>query len=547
MKVKKLKIINYKLFQNVTIEMNDDVNIFVGENNSGKTTILEALAIVLTGKINRNNIVNHLNLNWFNAEVRKNFIEAVSKGEIPELPKIEIEAYFSDMSMGKDEVSLNNFKGQNNSLREDTDGVKVEIMFDTQYSNAYKQLLRDGKIKDIPLEYYKVNFRTFSNPEYYIQKTSKKVAYIDTTKRDYGSALNRFVSSSINEYLTEEDMTQLRHAYRANRHEFTENRAVKSLNEKLQKNHSFDGKLISLNLREGGIDEWKGDMTISLDGIPLENSGLGTQNMFKSEIFLIQNSDVDIIIIEEPENNLSYANMSILISKLSKNTEKQLFISTHSSFVANKLGLKCIYLVSKEKIIPFKNLNDKTYNYFLKLPGYNTLRVLLANKVVLVEGPSDELIVQRAYIDKFGKLPIEDGIDVVVVDSLAFAPYCELASIIKKPLIIITDNDGDIDKVQKKYEKFDDLVTLCVESNNSLNTLEPSILKVNHENFKLFRSIIYKGKDIDKKDEEEIKDFMKKNKTEWSLRVFDSGHKINYPEYILKAIEEVSHKGEKDE
>lgn len=48
--IHKLKIINYKLFQNITIEMNDDINIFVGENDSGKTTILEALSMVLTGK-----------------------------------------------------------------------------------------------------------------------------------------------------------------------------------------------------------------------------------------------------------------------------------------------------------------------------------------------------------------------------------------------------------------------------------------------------------------------------------------------------------------
>ena len=108
---------------------------------------------------------------------------------------------------------------------------------------------------------------------------------------------------------------------------------VKRLNDKLQQSHSFEGKAISLNLRESGIDEWKGDMTISLDGIPLENSGFGTQNMFKSEIFLLQNSDVDILIIEEPENNLSYANMSILISKLSESTGKQLFISTAYYYV----------------------------------------------------------------------------------------------------------------------------------------------------------------------------------------------------------------------
>lgn len=534
LKISKLKIINYKLFQNVIIEMNDTMNIFVGENDSGKTTILEALSMVLTGKIGGSNIANRVNLDWFNTNVRKGFIEAIKAGNTPALPTIEIEAYFS--TPDEDEISTKVYKGTNNSLHEDTEGVKVEILFDTQYSTAYKQLLSDGKIKDIPIEYYKVNFRSFAIPEYYAQTTAKKVACIDTTKRDYGPVLSRFVSGSINEYLTEEDMTELRHAYRANRHEFTDNQAVKRLNEKLQQSHSFDGKVITLNLRESGIDEWKGDMSISLDGIPLENSGLGTQNMFKSEIFLLQNSDVDILIIEEPENNLSYANMSVLISKLSESKEKQLFISTHSSFVANKLGLQYLHLVANNGIIPFKMLSQDTYDYFLKLPGYNTLRILLANHAILVEGPADELIVQRAYIDNYGKQPIEAGIDVITVDSLAFQRYCELSSLIKKPITIVTDNDGDVQKVKERYKKYGELVTLCIESDNSLNTLEPSVLAVNLDNFEEFKAIVYYGKDIESRDIESIKNFMLGNKTEWSMRVFTSKKRIKYPTYILEAI-----------
>ena len=534
LKISKLKIINYKLFQNVIIEMNDTMNIFVGENDSGKTTILEALSMVLTGKIGGSNIANRVNLDWFNTNVRKGFIEAIKAGNTPALPTIEIEAYFS--APDKDEISTKVYKGTNNSLHEDTEGVKVEILFDTQYSTVYKQLLSDGKIKDIPIEYYKVNFRSFAIPEYYAQTTAKKVACIDTTKRDYGPVLSRFVSGSINEYLTEEDMAELRHAYRANRHEFTDNQAVKRLNEKLQQSHSFDGKVITLNLRESGIDEWKGDMSISLDGIPLENSGLGTQNMFKSEIFLLQNSDVDILIIEEPENNLSYANMSVLISKLSESKEKQLFISTHSSFVANKLGLQYLHLVANNGIIPFKMLSQDTYDYFLKLPGYNTLRILLANHAILVEGPADELIVQRAYIDNYGKQPIEAGIDVVTVDSLAFQRYCELSSLIKKPITIVTDNDGNVQKVKERYKKYGELVTLCVESDNSLNTLEPSVLAVNLDNFEEFKAIVYYGKDIESRDIESIKNFMLGNKTEWSMRVLTSKKRIKYPTYILEAI-----------
>lgn len=534
MKINKLKIINYKLFRDVTLVMNNGVNIFVGENDSGKTTILETLTMALTGKINSGNVASRLNLDWFNAETRKEYKQAVEEGKTPELPKIEIEVYFC--TPDENEIAIKKFRGTNNSLHEDTEGVKLEIVFDTQYCTAYQQLLSDKKVKDIPIEYYRVNFRSFANPEYYVQTTAKKVACIDTTKKDYGSVLSRFVAGSINEYLSEEDMTNLRHAYRANRHEFTENLAVKTLNNKLQESHSFDGKKISLNLRENEIDEWKSDMSISLDGIPLENSGFGTQNMFKSEIFLLQNTDVDILIIEEPENNLSYTNMSVLISKISKSTGKQLFISTHSSFVANKLGLQHLHLVANRKTVPFKALSKDTYDYFIKLPGYNTLRVLLANHAILVEGPADELIVQRAYIDNYGKQPIEDGIDVVAVDSLAFQRYCELASLIEKHVTVVTDNDENVEAVRERYKKYGDLVTLCVEPDNALNTLEPSVLAVNMDSFEAFRSIIYLGNDIKSRDVESIKAFMKKNKTDWSMRVFISDQKIKYPRYILKAI-----------
>ncbi|NLB79576.1 MAG: AAA family ATPase [Clostridiaceae bacterium] len=534
MKIKKLIIKNYKLFRDVNIAMNEDVNIFVGDNDSGKTTILEALTMVLTGRINSSSVYNRLNLDWFNADVRNEFKREIEEGNTPMLPEIEIEVYFS--TPADEELDIRQFRGSNNHLHEDAEGVKLEIIFDDQYSEAYKQLLADKKIKDIPIEYYKCVFRSFANPEYYVTTTSRKVAYIDTTRMDYGSVVSRFVTSSIKEYLSEDDMTDLRHAYRANRHDFTENQAVKTLNEQLQANHSFEGKRITLNLREKEIDEWKNDMSLLLDDIPLENSGLGTQNMFKSEIFLRQNNDVDVLIIEEPENNLSYSNMSMLISKLSESVGKQLFISTHSSFVANKLGLQHLHLVNNKKIVSLTDLTEETYNYFLKLPGYNTLRLLIANQAILVEGPADELIIQRAYIDYYGKQPIENGIDVISAGGVAFQRYCELAKLINKHITIVTDNDHDIETVRSRYEEYGDLVTPCVEADNNLNTLEPSLLAVNEENFEKFKAIVYHGSDIKQHDAGSILQFMIKNKTEWSMRVFVSNQKINYPQYILEAI-----------
>ena len=47
MKIKRLKVVNFKKFKYQDFEFNDDVNIIVGDNNSGKSSILEAIDIVL--------------------------------------------------------------------------------------------------------------------------------------------------------------------------------------------------------------------------------------------------------------------------------------------------------------------------------------------------------------------------------------------------------------------------------------------------------------------------------------------------------------------
>ncbi len=46
-----------------------------------------------------------------------------------------------------------------------------------------------------------------------------------------------------------------------------------------------------------------------------------------------------------------------------------------------------------------RDLSEDTSRFFMKAPGYKTLRVLLCDTAILVEGDADELVVQRAYMD----------------------------------------------------------------------------------------------------------------------------------------------------
>lgn len=46
MNIYRVIIKNFKSIDDVSIELNENVNIFVGENDSGKSTLLEALSII---------------------------------------------------------------------------------------------------------------------------------------------------------------------------------------------------------------------------------------------------------------------------------------------------------------------------------------------------------------------------------------------------------------------------------------------------------------------------------------------------------------------
>ena len=78
--------------------------------------------------------------------------------------------------------------------------------------------------------------------------------------------------------------------------------------------------------------------------------------------------------------------------------------------------------------------------------------ITLCKRAILVEGPSDEMIVQYA-LEKEGKTLFEDGTELIVVNGTRFKNFIQLAKELKKPIAIITDNDGKSeDETSKVYD-----------------------------------------------------------------------------------------------
>lgn len=540
MKIKKILIHNYKMFRDEIINLNEGFNIFVGNNDSGKSTLLEILQILISGKIDNYYFDRQLKASCFNYDVRSAFKEQLEHPEkIQELPRIILEAYFSSDGENSE------YKGTNNELGEDSPGIRMAVEFNPDYANVFIDMLKAGEVYDIPVEFYKVSWKDFGDNPILFRSFPIRLSIIDTTQKNYSSAVNKFINSRVASNLSADEKAHLARAYRNMKNQFNNNENVIHLNERIAEEERLDDKKIKFGMREEVLDAWMNEVAIDVENIPFEDMGFGTQNLIKMELVFKQKTEKsNVILFEEPENNLAFGNMSRLISKIIHDESKQVFISTHSSYVANKLGLKNIILLYNGKTSQLTEIDPDTMNFFMKLPGYNTVRFLLADKVILVEGPTEELIIQRAYKDQYDKLPIEDGIDVITVNSLAFKRYCDLALLVKKPLNIITDNDGNIqhniiDKYKGYIDKHGDLIRIFYEKDQHLNTIEPSVLAANSidsDTLERFKRVISKNNSMLKKNTHEVLNFMTNNKAEWGLRVFDSTEFIEYPKYIKDAI-----------
>ncbi|MDR4496390.1 MAG: AAA family ATPase [Candidatus Scalindua sp.] len=494
--INKIFIQNYKIFDQFNLSMNSGLNIIVGDNEVGKSTILEAINLVLTKRLNGKMIENELSPYLFNRNAVKEYIKSIIEGKPTQLPEIIIELYLDDNS------ALESLRGSMNSKREDAIGIKLEIVFDEDYNEEYENLIKDKKVQLIPAEYYKVQWYSFANNAITLRSLPVRLSYIDTTTIRLESGADYYLQDIIKTDLDAKERVELNIAYRDLKEVFSEQKSIKSINQKLtNKKGAITDKDLSISIDISQKSNWETHLIPHLDELPFQLIGKGEQNALKIMLALERKADEsNIILIEEPENHLSFSSMNTLVSKIRDKCEgKQIITTTHSTYVLNKLGLEHLLLLHDTKITTLKNLPSDTQNYFKKLSGYDTLRLVLAKKAILVEGPSDELIVQKAFLLKHEKLPIEAGTDVINVQGLSFARFLDIAKELGKKVVVVTDNDGDYkNKVDKKYNDYQGCsnIMICRSDNDCAPTLEPQIVECNELTVlnKIFNT------DFDKKD-----------------------------------------------
>lgn len=534
--INKINIENYKCFEGkFSVAFNQGVNIIVGDNEAGKSTILEVINLALTGVLNGRYLKNELSQYLFNYNVVNAYLEGLRTKQNPALPEIVIEVYFNG-----GELPL--FEGNGNSEKAKGCGVVFKIEFDRTYQGEYEALVAVGdQITTIPIEYYKISWQSFARDSVTARVIPIKSVLIDSTSSKYQNGSDIYISRIIRDDLEDSERVKLSQAYRKMKDTFIGDVSVQAINKKISGKAQITDKDLSISVDLSTQNSWETTLMTYLDNVPFHQVGKGEQCIIKTNLALghKRSQDANLVLLEEPENHLSHTKLNQLIKSVTDSCDgKQVIISTHSSYVANKLGLENLILLNNQVVTRLSDLPSDTFTFFKKLPGYQTLRMLLCKKAVLVEGDSDELVFQRAYMDTHeGRLPIEDGIDVISV-KLTFKRFLEIAIRINQSVAVITDNDRDYaNNITKKYQEYDsnECINIFSDIRNDLNTLEPQFVDANKVDLKAICDVI--GiKSVDYNTAEKVSNYMVNNKTAWALKVFESDVTLLYPEYICNAV-----------
>src|SRR3989344_22426 len=228
MSIQRIKIENYRTLKSVSLEFNEHLNIIVGNNECGKSTILEAVNLALTGQMNGRSIYNELHPFLFNADIVNEFIKERSAGKMSPPPRILIEVYL------RGNPEFEKLRGSINSLREDCPGVSFSIEFDETFNEEFKELIKNPEdLRVLPMEYYTVKWRSFANENVVARSIQMKPMLVDASSIRNNSGASKYLLDILQTYLKPEEKAKLSLPYRKMKDLFLGDKGVKQINEEL--------------------------------------------------------------------------------------------------------------------------------------------------------------------------------------------------------------------------------------------------------------------------------------------------------------------------
>lgn len=325
--IEKIKLKNFGRFRDISIRFQNNLNLLIGDNEAGKSTLLTAIDLVLSGS--RGKVENYGIDRLFNTEAVEVFLESDKKFE--DLPFLFVELYLNDQ--GNESL-----EGKCNSECLNTHGLLLICKPMEDLSKEIKDILSQDE-GNFPFEYYSIAFKTFSGENYTGYRKFMQHLLLDNTQINNEYATKSYIKKLYSNSVKDSEKNKYQNEYRKHKETFRDN-VLTEVNGRID-DYSF-------SIRTSSKSNLETDLTIREGNIEIDNKGKGRQCFIKTDFALQKKENgLDIILLEEPENHLSHINMKKLIRKIDESENKQLFIATHSNLISTKLNLKKSILLNK--------------------------------------------------------------------------------------------------------------------------------------------------------------------------------------------------------
>ncbi|MGB4820706.1 MAG: AAA family ATPase [Saprospiraceae bacterium] len=482
--LRQIKLWNFRKFGNLewdlenphlNLTFSNGLNVLIGENDSGKSAILDAIKIVLKThayewiKIEDKDFYNNSNklriellFSSLNNEEAKNFIEWLGwendgEKDIPILRLIyQVERRGkkilpSEVHAGMDEI-----------------GFSLNAEARDYLKSTYLKALRDADNELIA----KKNSRLSQ-----ILQGHSLFKETDEAKHEF-TVLFSEVNKKIKDWF---ENTTTPPGFKSNKEQ------IKDIIDSFLKEFIDDEISSVLQLSDPEIKAILEKLSLVIDGAT--NLGLGTLNrLYMAAELLHLKKEWDglkLCLIEELEAHLHPQAQMKIVNALIKEKDVQFILTTHSPNLASKVPIENLILCNKKGVFSLSKgntkLGDKDYIFLKRFLDVTKSNLFFAKGVIIVEGWSEEILIP-AIAQKFGYDLTKHEVSIVNVGSTAYLHFAKIflrtdSNKMTIPISIITDldvrpkGDGTFDErqVQNKEIKIKKSLDEPPESNVRLH------------------------------------------------------------------------------
>ena len=472
MYISSVSIENFRAFKEKTVfHFNPGVTVLIGENDCGKSTVIDAIRYVLGTtdqswqrvelsdyyQENTDNEI-HITITFSKLTVREKaaFLECLTYTKDEEILIINWSAkYMTNVKPHRTFVSVN--CGRNADVAapsaEARELLRVTYLKPLRDAQAQMRSGRGSRLAQILSSIPDLNLGEREYKEG-IDITSLSLAGIfDLSNQLLAEhkvikAVNKEIGDILNtELMLNNDAvkTQITVAGDGN----TDEKKIYSLLEKLD-----------LNIQKDSVSNYG-------------NVGLGTSNLMSMACEMLLNQDDNelstFILIEEPEAHIhAQRQLKLMQSMQKKGENQQVILTTHSPLLASVVELNNLLLIQNRKAFSMREgetmLDSSDYKFLERYLDATKANLFFAKGVIIVEGPGEALLLPT-LAQLLNRNLTDYGISIVDVKSTGLRRYARIfqrkeGDEINIPVSCITDRDvmpecAPAICIDKKYEDKD--------------------------------------------------------------------------------------------